>query len=83
LQRTQSAKPAPTNKGSPLALDSAALMNSAQQWHSEYDAQCAELRRRQLELLQGTQATAGVRSAKHGEIPTFYAWEEGNLGEKS
>jgi hypothetical protein len=52
-------------------------MNSAQQWHSEYDAQCAELRRRQQELLQGTQSTAGVRSVKHGEIPAFYAWEEG------
>ena len=67
------------NKGSPLAFDTGALLNSAQQWHSEYDAQCAELRRKQQELLRTTQSVpAGVASHQHDEIPTFYAWEQGN-----
>lgn len=64
--------------GSPIALDAGALLNSAQQWHSEYDAQCAELRRKQQDLLRTAQTTAGIASQRHAEIPTFYAWEEGD-----
>ena len=62
-----------------MALDAAALVGgSAQQWHSEYDAQCAELRRQQQELsLQNQRSTAGVPSLPHADIPSFYAWEEG------
>lgn len=60
-----------------MACDPDALMHSADLWKSEYDAQCAELRRKQQELLAHAPSIAGVPSVAHDSIPTFYAWEEG------
>lgn len=54
--------------------------NGTQEWQSEYNQRCAELRNKQAELL-ANQSTlknvAGVINVPHEQIPTFFAWEEG------
>ena len=66
-----------------MGLDMDALVDGPQKWHSEYDARCAELRRKQQELMantgsaSGKENTAGIANVAHANIPAFYAWEEG------
>lgn len=44
-------------------------------WQSEYEARCAELRKKQKELLD-TNFVAGKPSAQRPNIPTLFAWDE-------
>jgi hypothetical protein len=52
-------------------------MNFDQQWHSEYESRCEELRnkQRELQLHPRMNPIAGVATTTHEAIPTFYAWE--------
>lgn len=74
-QPRRSSAPGPTTTEAILGRDGTAL--GGKEWQSEYDQQCAELRRKldELRTSGGSQHVAGVPTKTREAPPTNYAWE--------